>query len=202
MCDAYELIDTQFSGNAWKVRLLCGFLNIPLKRYPQSIIEGDLNKNEILEKNPLQRIPILKKRDGEWLSESGAILWYLAQGTKYLPNDKQADIVYWLLFEQLEHMPNFAQPRLQISLRKMKEVNDVSMVSYRKSGHIALRIMEGVLSKRKFLTGDSITIADIALYPYTRMADQGGYELTSFPKIMNWMRNIENENGYVDIFEI
>lgn len=202
MSDVYELIDTQFSGNAWKVRLLCGFLNIPLNRYPKSIIDGDLNSAAIIEKNPLQQIPILKKKDGQWLAESGAILWYLAQGTRYLPDDKQADIVYWLLFEQLEHMPNFAQPRLQISLRKIKEVNDPSMVAYRKAGHIALRIMEEVLSKRKFLTGESITIADIALYPYTRMADQGGYELTSFPKILAWMRNIENENGYVDIYQV
>lgn len=202
MSDVYELIDTQFSGNAWKVRLLCGFLNISLNRYPKSIIDGDLNNIAIIEKNPLQQIPILKKKDGQWLAESGAILWYLAQGTRYLPDDKQADIVYWLLFEQLEHMPNFAQPRLQISLRKIKEVNDPSMVAYRKAGHIALRIMEEVLSKRKFLTGESITIADIALYPYTRMADQGGYELTSFPKILAWMRNIENENGYVDIYQV
>lgn len=202
MSEFYELIDTQFSGNAWKVRLLCGFLKIPLKRYPQSIIDGDLNRPAILEKNPLQKIPILKKRDGQWLAESGAILWYLAQGTRYLPEDKQADIVYWLLFEQLEHMPNFAQPRLQISLRKIKEVNDMSMIAYRKAGHIALKIMESALSKSTFLTGDQITIADIALYPYTKMADQGGYELTSFPKILDWMKNIEKEKGYVRIDEV
>lgn len=199
MTQAYELIDTQFSGNAWKVRLLCSFLNIPLKRYPQSIVDGDLNTPEIKEKNPLQQIPILKMRSGQWLAESGAILWYLAQSTPFLPEDKQAEIVYWLLFEQLEHMPNFAQPRLQIHLRKVRQVTDPDMQAYRKCGHQALKIMEQRLSQHLFFTGQKPTIADVALYPYTKMSDQGGYELTSFPSVLQWLERFEAIPGYIPI---
>ncbi|HLR81818.1 MAG TPA: glutathione S-transferase family protein [Paenalcaligenes sp.] len=198
----YELIDTQYSGNAWKVRLLSSFLNIPLQRFPQSIVDGDLNHPDIKAKNPLQRIPILKTRSGKWLSESGAILWYLAQGSSFLPKEYEADIVYWLLFEQLEHMPYFAQPRLQIHLRKIRQVTDPDMQAYRKSGHCALKIMEENLSEKPYLVSEQPTIADVALYPYTQMADEGGYELTSYPAVLKWLSRIQALPGYIPIDQV
>lgn len=202
MSKPYELIDTQYSGNAWKVRLLSSFLNIPLKRYPQSIVDGDLNQPDIKIKNPLQRIPILKTHSGKWLPESGAILWYLAQGSSFLPKENEAEIVYWLLFEQLEHMPYFAQPRLQIHLRKIRAVTDPDMQAYRKSGHHALKIMEDHLSKQPYLVGDQATIADVSLYPYTQMADEGGYELTSYPAVLKWLSRIQALPGYIPIDKV
>src|SRR5690625_2730506 len=148
-----ELIDTPKSGNAWKVRLLCAYLGIPITRHPMSIVDGDLNSDAFAQKNPLQMVPVLKTREGEWLSESSAILWYLAKGSPFLPDDTltQSRIVYWMVFEQTQHMVNFAQPRLQIHLRQLREVHDPCMVAYRRAGHQALRIMEKRLTESPFL---------------------------------------------------
>lgn len=195
------LIDTPKSGNAWKVRLLCAYLGIPLKREPMSIVDGDLNSDEFAQKNPLQMVPVLKTREGDWLSESSAILWYLAMGTRFLPDDPptQARVVYWLVFEQTQHMVNFAQPRLQIFLRKLRQINDPYMLAYRTAGHQALRIMEQRLAESPFLAASVPTIADVALFPYTRMADQGGYELTSFPHVNSWLTRMQELPGYVGL---
>lgn len=195
------LIDTPKSGNAWKVRLLCAYLGIEIEREPMSIVDGDLNSEGFAEKNPLQMVPVLKTHEGEWLSESSAILWYLANGTPFLPADTliQARIVYWMVFEQTQHMVNFAQPRLQISLRKLREVHDPCMVAYRKVGHQALRIMEQRLAQSPFLAASVPTIADVALFPYTRMADEGGYELTSFSHVNAWLSRMQELPGYVEL---
>ena len=199
--ESLELIDTPRSGNAWKVRLLCSYLGLDVRRHPMSIVDGDLNSTDFAEKNPLQQVPVLKTREGEWLAESAAILWYLAKGTHFLPEDAatQGKVVFWLIFEQTQHMVNFSQPRLQIALRKLREVNDPYMVAYRNSGHQALRIMERGLSQTRFLVGASPTIADVALFPYTYMAEEGGYELTSFPHINAWLDRMEALPGFVPL---
>lgn len=196
-----ELIDTPRSGNAWKVRLLCSLLGITLKRRPMSIVDGELNTPEFAAISPLQQVPVLKTREGEWLAESAAILWYLAKGSPFLPDDAptQSRIVFWLVFEQTQHMVNFAQPRLQIALRKLKDVNDPCMVAYRRAGHQALRVMEQRLVESQFLAGSQPSIADIALFPYTDMAGEGGYELTSFPAIQRWLREIRALPGFMPL---
>lgn len=195
------LIDTPKSGNAWKVRLLCAYLDIAIRRQPMSIVDGDLNSAEFAAKNPLQMVPVLQTQEGEWLSESAAILWYLAKGTDFLPEDRatQARIVYWLIFEQTQHMVNFAQPRLQIALRKLRQVTDPDMMAYRSAGHQALRVMEQRLSDSSYLAGSEPTIADVALFPYTEMAEQGGYELTSFPHVNKWLGRMRDLPGYVPL---
>lgn len=202
--DPLELIDTPRSGNAWKVRLLCGYLDVAIRRHPMSIIDGDLNSAEFAQKSPLQQVPVLKTREGEWLAESAAILWYLAKGTSFLPEDAllQSKIVFWLIFEQTQHMANFAQPRLQINLRKLREVNDPCMIAYRTAGHHALRIMERQLAQTSFLAGGGPTIADVALFPYTFMADEGGYELTSFPHINTWLSRMQALPGFAPILPV
>lgn len=199
--EALELIDTPRSGNAWKVRLLCSYLRLDVRRHPMSIVDGDLNSIDFAEKNPLQQVPVLKTREGEWLAESAAILWYLSKGTRFLPEDAatQGRIMFWLIFEQTQHMVNFAQPRLQIALRKLREVNDPCMVAYRNSGHQALRIMERGLAQTPFLADVNPTIADVALFPYTYMAEEGGYELTSFPHINAWLNRMEALPGFVSL---
>lgn len=200
--EVLELIDTPKSGNAWKIRLLCSYLDLDIVRHPMSIVDGDLNSMDFAEKNPLQQIPVLKTREGEWLAESAAILWYLAKNTRFLPEDTatQSKIIYWLIFEQTQHMVNFAQPRLQITLRNLREVNDPCMVAYRNAGHQALRIMERTLKQTSFLVGENNpTIADIALFPYTYMAEEGGYELTSFPNVVAWLGRLKALPGFVPL---
>jgi glutathione S-transferase len=113
-----ELIDTILSGNGWKVRLLAGYCGVALQRRSLSIPDGDLQSDWFASVNPLRQVPVLKTREGVWLAESSAILWYLGEGTPFLPDGLQrAQILQWLMFEQTKLMWNLAQPRLWIALR-------------------------------------------------------------------------------------
>lgn len=197
------LVDTQYSGNAWKVRLLAGLLSIPLQRQTLSIVDGDLTQPEFARINPWRQVPVLRTYEGQWLAESIAILWYLAAGSKLLPNDTpaQADILRWLAFEQTQHMEFLAQPRLRVALRKTADVNDPKIVAFRSRGNAALQIMEAQLTQNLFIAGNRATIADISLFPYTRMAEQGGYSLDAYPAIQRWLTRIEALPGYTGLLD-
>jgi glutathione S-transferase len=196
-----ELVDTVLSGNAWKVRILCGFLGIPLKRRTLSIVDGDLEKESFASINPSRQIPVLRTREDTWLPESPAILWYLAQGTDFLPRQalQQAEVVRWLTFEQTLHMVNFAQPRLLVTLRKVTTFDDDRVIAWQKAGRKALDTMESELSTRPFFVGHEATIADIALYPYTSMADEAGYDLSPYPKVQAWLERMTAMPGFTPL---
>lgn len=196
-----ELIDTLYSGNAWKVRLLCGYLGVPITRRTVSIVDGDLNTAEFKAINPMRQVPVLKTAEGAWLAESAAILWYLAAGTRFLPAQKasQAAIVSWLSFEQTKHMPNLSMPRLLVTLRRTATVDDPKVIAWRRAGVEALKIMEAQLETRPYMIGATPTIADVALYPYTSMAAQGGYDLAGFPYINEWLARMESLPGYTSL---
>ncbi len=201
-----RLYDTQRSGNAWKVRLLAGFLGIALERTTLSIDKGDLRKASFLARSPLAQVPVLELDDGRTLSESIAILFYLAQGTPWLPADRfaQARVLTWLSFEQALHMRPLAQLRLHLGLRRDKNPDDPDMTACRAEAHEALRLLEQRLAhqgERAWIaTDDAPSIADIALYPYTRMAPLGGIELGPYPQILLWLRRIEELPGYQPLF--
>ncbi|MGO4830637.1 glutathione S-transferase family protein [Cupriavidus sp. 2KB_15] len=196
--DGLELVDTIYSGNAWKVRLLCGYLGLPLRRRTLSIVDGDLESDDFVEINPLRQVPVLRTHEGAWLAESAAILWYLGEGSRFVPVSalERAQVVHWLSFEQALHMPFFAQPRLKVVLRQTALVSDPEVVAWRVQGEKALRVLEAHFRQRSFLVGEQPTIADVALFPYTYMAEMGGYSLQPYPHIRQWLDHMVALDGF------
>lgn len=198
-----ELVDTVLSGNGWKVRLMAGYCGIPLRRRSLSIPDGDLQADWFVEISPLRQVPVLKTREGVWLAESSAILWYLGEGTSFLPNGavQRAQVLQWLMFEQTKLMWNLAQPRLWIGLRRTMDLNDRRAERWRERGYEQLQVLETQLGRRNFVAVAQPTIADVALYPYVRMADLGGYNLTPFGHISKWLERMEGLPGYAPLLE-
>ena len=156
-------------------------MGLALRRRTFDIVQGDLETEAFAAINPWRQVPALLTPEGLWLAESQAILWYLGQGTRWLPDERlaQAQVSSWLSFEQTQHMHAFAQPRLLIHLRGTARVDDPAMREWRRQGMKAAALMDAHLAGREFLVGDAPTIADIALYPYTSMAHEGGYDLSA-----------------------
>lgn len=198
---ALELIDTIYTGNGWKVRLLCGYLGVALQRRSLSIVEGDLDTEAFRRINPWGQVPVLRTREGPWLAESAAILWYLARGTDFLPADAlaQAHVLQWLSFEQTQHMVNLAQPRLWVELRGTMKRDDLAVLAWREQGDKALAHMEAHLQLQPYFVGDRPSIADVALFPYTCMAEQGGYDLQPYPSLRRWLERMQALEGYVPL---
>lgn len=196
-----ELIDTKLSGNGWKVRLMAGYLNIPLKRTSLSIVDGDLEDENFALINPVRQVPVLRTREGRWLSESPAILWYLSERSEFLPASHagQAEVLQWLTFEQTQHMYYFAQPRLWIALRKTMALDDPQASAWRQSGLKALRVMQSHLTKHAYLVGERPSLADVALYPYTSMASEGGYDMEPYPAVNAWLERMRLLPGYTPL---
>ncbi len=196
-----ELIDTIYTGNGWKVRLLCAYLGVALQRRSLSIVDGDLDTEAFRRINPWGQVPVLRTREGPWLAESAAILWYLAQGTNFLPKSpiEQAQVLQWLSFEQTQHMVNLAQPRLWVELRKTMTVDDPAVLAWREQGNKALAHMEAHLKSHRYFVGGRPSIVDVALFPYTCMAEQGGYDLQPYPSVCHWLERMQALEGYVPL---
>lgn len=196
-----ELADTLRSGNAWKIRLACGYMGLPLKRRTFDIVQGDLETEAFARINPWRQVPALLTPEGVWLAESQAILWYLALGTPWLPAGRleQSQVSSWLSFEQTQHMHAFAQPRLLIHLRNTAQVDDPAMRAWREIGMKAAALMDAHLAGRDFLVGGAPTIADIALFPYTSMAAEGGYDLSGFTHINAWLARMRALPGFTPL---
>lgn len=198
-----ELADTLRSGNAWKIRLACGYMGLSIKRRTFDIVQGDLGTNAFARINPWRQVPALLTPEGEWLAESQAILWYLGLGTSWLPGGRleQSQVSSWLSFEQTQHMHAFAQPRLLIHLRNTAQVDDPAMRAWREIGMKAAALMDAHLAGRDYLVGSAPTIADIALFPYTSMAAEGGYDLSGFAHIDAWVARMRALPGFTPLIE-
>jgi glutathione S-transferase len=201
-----RLHDNLSSGNGYKVRLLLAQLGIPYERIEYDIDRGETRTPHFLEKNPNGRVPVLEIEDGEYLAESNAILFYLADGTPFLPEDRlsRARVMQWMFFEQYSHEPNIATPRFWITHRvEMTDERRLSLETKRTLGHAALAVMEGHLQghlrDREFFVGEDYTIADIALYAYTHVAGEGGFNLEAYPAVRAWLDRVAARPGYVPI---
>jgi glutathione S-transferase len=204
-----RLHDHSTSGNAYKVRLLLTQLGVAFERVEYDIDQGGTRTPEFLRsKNPNGRIPVLELDDGRCLAESNAILWYLAEGTSMLPSEHDGDtdrwlraqILQWLCFEQYSHEPNIATVRYWITHRvPMTPEREAAMPSKRQWGHAALDVMEGHLTRRAFFVGERYSIADIALYAYTHVAPEGGFDLAPYPAIRSWLDRVAAEPGHIAI---
>ena len=195
-----RLYDYWESGNAYKVRLLLTLLGVPFERVPVDILKGETRGPEFLALNPNHRVPVLEWPDGRRLAESNAILFHLAEGTPLLPSDawERAQVLQWMCFEQYSHEPYIAVLRFW-SFSKQLDQHEPEIPAKRESGLHALSVMEGHLGTREFFVGRSLSIADLALYAYTHVADEGGFDLNSFPAIRRWLARVAATPGYVGI---
>ncbi|MCS0455403.1 glutathione S-transferase family protein [Vibrio diabolicus] len=190
------------SGNCLKVKLLLSFLGIEHQWKYVNILDNETKTTEFLALNPNGKIPTVVLDDGRVLCESNAILGYFAEDTPYLPKDsyQKAKMYEWLFFEQYSHEPYIAVARFIQKYQGMPEHLLEEYKSLQSGGHKALQIMELQLSKTKFLVGDNISIADIALYAYTHVADEGGFNLGTYPNIERWIGVIRKLDGYVGMY--
>jgi glutathione S-transferase len=198
-----RLHDNLSSGNGYKVRLLLAQLGIPFERVEYDIDQGETRTPEFLEKvNSNGRVPVLETEDREFLPESNAILFYLADSTSYLPDERfgRASVLRWMFFEQYSHEPNIATPRFWITHHvEMTDERRTALETKRKLGYNALGVMERQLRSSEFFVGDHYSIADIALYAYTHVADEGGFDLGRFSSINAWLERVAARPGHVPI---
>jgi glutathione S-transferase len=193
------LYDFLPSGNGYKVRLLLSQLGIPFKLVEKNILKGETRSSEFLAINPDGRIPTLQFDDGRILAQSNAIAFYFAEGTQFLPADKfeRAQVLQWMFFEQYSHEPHIAVARFWIhELHKREEWADRLKERWEK-GYQALDIMERHLRDRRFFVGSAYSIADIALYAYTHVAEQGDFDLNRYPAIRGWLDRVADQPGHV-----
>jgi glutathione S-transferase len=193
------LYNSQVSGNCYKVRLLFAHLGIEYERRELDVIDRS-NRPEVLGGlNPALRVPTLVLDDGRSLGESNAIIFHFAEGTDYLPGDRfeRAQVLQWLFFEQYSHEPYIAVARFWRIAGI--EPPAAELEAKQRGGAAALHALEGHLAERQFLVGDRYSIADIALFAYTHVAPEGGFELEPYPATRAWLERVAAHPGHVPI---
>lgn len=195
-----RLYDYPESGNCYKVRLLLTQLGLAFERVPLDILQGETRDPAFLEKNPNHRVPLLEWPDGRCLAESNAILLALAEGTPFLPSDpwERALVFQWLFFEQYSHEPFIAVLRFWHFAGRLEEQRD-AVPAKREGGLHALGVMESHLAGRAYFVGERYSVADIALYAYTHVAGEGGFDLGPFPALGAWLDRVAAQPGHVSI---
>ncbi len=196
-----RLYNSPVSGNCYKVRLLLAHLGIAYETVEMSVVDRS-NRLEVLgELNPGLRVPTLVLDDGRPLGESNAILWYLGDGTQYVPDDayERAQVLQWQFFEQYSHEPNIAVARFWLAYSGTPERFEAELPSRMKGGYAALDAMERHLDGRAFMVGDRYSLADISLYAYTHVAHEGGFDLDTYPAIRSWLERVAAQPGHIAI---
>jgi len=196
-----RLYDFLESGNGYKVRLLLAQLGIPFERIEMDIRSGATRTPEFLKKNPNGRIPTIELEDGTFLFESNAIMYYFADGTPFFPADRlqRAQVMQWMFFEQYSHEPYIAVARAWLHVFGLDEERKRQLPQKQKLGYDALGVMEGHLATRTFFVGERYSIADIALYAYTHVADEGGFDLSRYPAVQAWLARVKAQPGHIPI---
>ena len=199
----FTLYSMQSSGNCYKPRLLMHLLGIPFRLVEIAPGKGETRTPEFLALNPNGRVPLLVLPDGRALAESNAMLLYLAEGTRFLPADRyeRALVNQWLFFEQYDHEPQIAVARSWISVypERRGKATPEQLAGWREKGNKALGVMEKSLTGKDWLAGSAYSVADIALYAYTHVADEGGFDLKAYPGISAWLKRIASEPHHVGL---
>ena len=187
------------SGNCYKLKLLCAEMDIGYDWREVDILAGDTRTPEFLAMNPNGRIPLLELPDGRHLAESNAILCYLADGSEFLGGSAfdRAVVLQWLFFEQYSHEPYIATSRFIIQYLGTPPERAAELEQKKSGGYQALGVMEAALSDHDWLTGDRFTIADVALYAYTHVADEGGFSLAEYPQVRAWLDRVRARPKHV-----
>lgn len=206
MTEAFTLHEDPRSGNCYKIRLTAALLGLPLATRAYDIMQGETRTTEFLSKvNPNGRIPVLQINEGSgahFLPESNAACWYLAQGSALIPQNRfaQADMLRWMFFEQNSHEPNIATLRFWLRFvgeARLSAEQRGQMMAKRMAGCAALELMDRHLDDNAFFCGGAGTLADIALFAYTHVAEEGGFGLRDYPHIMAWIARVEALPGFV-----
>jgi glutathione S-transferase len=147
---------------------------------------------------------LLQLPDGSWLAESNAMLIHVAEGTDLLPDEgnERARIFQWLFFEQYSHEPYIAVSRSIARHGKGRDTDQQLIESLRERGDHALGVMDTTLARQLFMTGGRYSIADIALYAYTHVADEGGFDLRAYPAVRDWLSRVAERPGHFDLCEL
>lgn len=187
------------SGNCYKVKLVLEQLSIAHEWHQVNILEGETKRTDFLKINPNGKIPVLLLDSGETLSESNAIIDYLAEGTALLPTGRlaRARVLQWQFFEQYSHEPYIAVARYINKYLGLPESRRQEYESKQAGGIQALQVMEQQLLMTPYLIGSEYTVADISLYAYTHVAQEGGFDLSAFPAVSQWITRVKAQPGHV-----
>ena len=194
-----RLYDNHLSGNGYKPRLLLAHLGETYAHVEVDILKGESRTPEFLARNPNGRVPVLELEDGTCIAESNAILFYLAENSRFLASDRlaRALTLQWMFFEQYSHEPYIAVARHWIQHVEMTRAQAAQLPEKQEGGNAALAVMEGRLAESNWFVGDAMTIADIALYAYTHVADEGGFDLSRYPAVCDWLARVREQPGHV-----
>jgi glutathione S-transferase len=195
------LYDNPFSGNCYKVRLLLTLLGIEFERREMSVVDYSERIEVLGGLSPSLNLPTVVLEDGRPLAESNAILWYFAEGTRYLPDEpyERGQVLQWMFFEQYKHEPGIAVPRFWDAMAPDNLTPPTDLEARRASGREALKIMERHLRERGYFVAERFTIADICLYAYTHVAPEGGFDLEPLPAVRAWLDRVAAEPGLIAI---
>jgi glutathione S-transferase len=192
------------SGNCYKIRLTAAHLGLPLERREYDILKGETRTPEVLaEVTPNGRIPVLQVGD-RFIPESNAACFYLADGSPLVPEDRfdRADMLRWMFFEQYNHEPNVATMRFWLAYvgeERLSELQRAQLPGKREGGNAALKLMDDHLAHRAFFVGHRLSLADIALYAYTHVAEEGGFDLSAYPAVSTWIARVAEQPGHIPI---
>lgn len=196
----YTLYSMQRSGNSYKVRLALARLGIPYRQVEVDILKGESRTPEFLTMNPSGQVPLLEVAPSRHIAESNAILWYVAGGSRLAPEDRieRAEALQWMFFEQHSLEPNIGAAYFWLCLIKGgRELQQHALEDWMENGYRALGVMEKHLDRNSYFVAGHFTIADIALYAYTHVAEQCDFDLSRFPAVRDWLARVEAEPGYV-----
>lgn len=197
------LHEDPISGNCYKIALTAALLGLRMERHPYSVLKGETRTAQFLSFiNPNGRIPVLQVGD-RFLPESSAACFYLADGSRLIPEDRfdRADMLRWMFFEQYNHEPNVATLRFWLAFvgeDSLSEAQKAMIPAKKIAGDAALKLMDDHLATRNWFVGESITLADIALYAYTHVAEEGGaFDLSFYPAVGAWLKRVADDPGYL-----
>jgi len=203
---SFTLHEDPCSGNCYKIKLTAALLGLPLATRQYDITKGETRTTEFLSQvNANGRIPVLEIGDGDaarFLPESNAACWYLADGSDLIPADRfsRADMLRWMFFEQYNHEPNVATLRFWLSIIGEAGLSDAQrgqIAAKRAGGEAALRLMNDHLATHDWFTDSGPTLADVALYAYTHVSEEGGFRLGDYPAVSAWLARVAALPGYI-----
>jgi glutathione S-transferase len=197
--DQIQFHGDSISGNCYKLQLACSELGMDYVWHEMDILSGDTQTQRFLAMNPNGKVPVMILTDGRVLPESNAILSYLADGTVLAGMDRyaRANVLQWLFFEQYSHEPFIATSRFIVKYLDSPPVRQADLEAKQPGGYKALAVMEHQLGAQAFIANSEFSIADIALYAYTHVAHEGGFDLQEFPAIREWLQRVKDRPRFV-----
>ncbi|MES1199021.1 MAG: glutathione S-transferase family protein [Pseudomonadota bacterium] len=195
MSGVLTIYGSSVSGNCWKGKWVADLLGVLNEWIEVDIFKGESRTPDYLAKNPAGQVPLAVLPDGRYLAQSNAIMLYLAEGSRLVPSDpyQRAKMYEWLFWEQYNHEPSIAVRRALLQFRGKTEADlDPALLT---KGNDCLARMELQLKETPYLVGDALSLADISLVAYTRVAHEGGYDLNAYPLVKAWVARVERDLG-------